>query len=294
MTVQALPQEALALPRAAFPLPVAEPASIEALACFLAGGPSQPPATAVAHELALSHGACLTAMAPVDPYVEERPSRVRKFCRLVFTNVFHDAMRRSARHAIDNFERQNAERRVGARRIVCGAGCRSLRAAVARQNLVVAPAWAGLDGTGVTVENEVACVLARKAGIPVLRVASRPLDRDKVLFLTDGASWHGQPARAFLKLGLWRTARMVILPVGGNGASADIACEQRHVLRMHGRNAAVLPPLDGDATPDLENLARQFHLAAVDRRLGRNRLLDSLGNSALRAVAARVPAILFL
>jgi hypothetical protein len=294
MNAQALPTAALAFAGVAVAPSVEGPAPIEALGCFLAGGPSQRPATAVAHDVAQAHGASLTALAPVDPFVSDRPSRVRDFCRVVFTNVFHDVMRRSARRAIQDFERQNAERRIGARRIISGAARWSLRAAAAQQTLVVAPAWVGLDGVAATVENEAAAVLARRARIPVLRVASRPLDADKVLLLTDGASRPCRLARTFVKLGLWRKARIVILPVGGNGSSADSACEQRNVLRMHGRNAAVLPPLDGDAIADLETLARQFHVAAVDRRLARNRVFGSPGNRALRAVADRVPAILLL
>ncbi|HEX2724259.1 MAG TPA: hypothetical protein VHN20_00400 [Beijerinckiaceae bacterium] len=293
MTVRAVAKEAGPVPRGAFRLAHPEAGPIEALACCLVGGPSQAPATAMAHDLAQSHGASLTAVAAVDPYIRERRSRLKNFCQTVFTNACHDVMRRSAHRAIDDFERQNSDRRVEARRIVRGADWRSLRDAVSGHDLAVAPAWVGIDGLDATPENEVAPALARNAGIPVLRVASLPLDRGKVLFLIDGASQHCRLARVYMNLGLWRTARIVILPIGGGGSSVEVACEERKVLRRHDHNAAVLPPLAADAVPDLEKLTRQFHVAAVDRSLGRSGLFASLRNCAFRAVTSRVPAILF-
>jgi hypothetical protein len=246
----------------------------------------------MSHDVAQSTDACLTAVAAVDPYVPESRSRLRDFRRTVFTNVNHNTMRGSTRLAIEDFERQNSRRRIEARRIVSGAEWRFLRAIMAGHDVAIVPAWVAMDGLLATVEHEIASVLARKTRVPVLRVASTPLHAKSVLFVMDNTSLNGQ-VRRYVRLGLWPDARVVILPVGGSSVGDSID-EQRDFLRAHGRNAAVLPPLDLDfEMPDLEDLARQFHVAVIVSRSSR-RLFGPAWNKAVRTVAKRVPVILMI
>jgi hypothetical protein len=126
--------------RAALPAEKQGATSINAVACLLVGGPSQRPATAMAHDVAESKSASLTALAGVDPYSPETASCLRDFWRSIFTNTNQNAMRGSARLAIKEFERQNSERRIGARRVALGSNWSSLRAATGEHDLAVVPA----------------------------------------------------------------------------------------------------------------------------------------------------------
>jgi hypothetical protein len=286
----------LRTPAGACALPVQQenPSPVAEVVCFLVGGPSQAPATTMAHDIAQG-GALLTAVAAVDPYVPERKSRIRRLWRSVFVNISDKAVRSSARRAIDDFERQNANRRIGARRIVPGAEWHLLRGGTAHQ-LAVVPAWVTLDGAITDVANEFASVLARRTPAPVLRVACTPLDVRSVLFITDSTFPDTEAVRRYVRLGLWRDARILILPVRDARSSDSEAIDaQRAFLRLHGRNAAILPPLDlvtGMAT--LDSLVGQTRVAALAQFSRRSSLFSSIWNNVSRAVAERVPVVLLL
>ena len=55
-------------------------------------------------------------------------------------------MRESAQFAIEDFERQTSAGHLKVTRVIAGTEKRSLRRAIAKHEVVIAPAWVGIDG----------------------------------------------------------------------------------------------------------------------------------------------------
>ncbi len=255
--------------------------------CFLAGGPHQPAATAVACDVAGARTARLTGVAA---------SRDR--------SAFLDVWRRETRSgleqqicqalpsAIADYDGQHRERFGGTSHVARGTWS-YLSQVLAEQDLAVVPAEVGFDGSFELFDEEVAALVQSLGSVPVLRVRRRPLRVSSVLLLLDNTPLSPSLSTLYQKLGLWAEARVVILPMDRPSVPAIVQA-QVHSLRAHGYDVAVMQPLDLNfEKSDLESLLPQFHVAVMGHlsyRIGP--FFDLVRNNAFEIVAKQVPMTL--
>lgn len=244
-------------------MPHARP--VEKVVCLLIGGQAQDAATAVAHDIAAAKGTSLPGLAAVDPYAPKVRSTLREAWRNFVGNVDSDAMRRSARLAIEDFEMQNRRRRVAVNRVVPGDAWGDLIPRMAEHDLAVIPAMVGVDGVPDGIDSEAATTLGNASLVSVLRVTRRPLEVNSILLVVANTAACERLAQGLRRLGLWRDARISILPLDSERAS--VARNVRSTvdeLLADGRHSTLLPSLRLDfEEPDLNWVIGSFQVAVM-------------------------------
>jgi hypothetical protein len=263
-------------------------AFLQNVTCFLAGGPHQHAATAVACDLAGGGRTRVTGVAASPPHwsafldISQRHTRVG----------VEQPLSQAALSAVADYEAQYGER-LGETSHIAKGTWSYLSRVIGGQSLAVVPAEVGLDGSFELFDEEVAALVQSLGSVPVLRVRRRPLRVSSVLLLIDNTALSRKLSTLYQELGLWAEARVVILPMDRPSVPA-IVQEQVHSLRAHGHDVAVMQPLDLNfERSDLERLLPQFHVAVMGHlsyRIGP--FFDLVRNNAFEIVAKQVPMTL--
>ena len=256
--------------------------------CFLAGGPHQHAATAVACDLAVAGRARVTGLAASPPHWSALLDIWNRHTR----SGVEQPISQAALSAIADYEAQYDERLGETSHILKGTWS-YLSRELAEDDLAIVPAEVGLDGSFELFDEEVAALVQLLGSVPALRVRRRPLRVSSVLLLIDNTPLSRKLATLYEELGLWAEARVVILPMDRPSVPA-IVDAQVHSLRAHGYDVTVMQPLDLNfERSDLERLLFPFHVAVMGHlsyRIGP--FFDVVRNNAFEIVAKQVPMTL--
>lgn len=278
--------------------PQADPAALRRILCCLVGGRAQREATAEALQLARATGAQLVGLsgAGLQPQRLSGPmpiggafwaewlaarsrARIREICAAALEEFQSLAADAPDLEVISRHEEADAA---------------SLARLLAGHDLVVLPAGAGPHGHDCEPGDEIAASVARARIAPVLRVRRRPGQVRAVLLVAGDTAGCGGLAAGLLRSGLWPHAAIAILPAAEGPGVAAMAEAQAGLLRAHGRQVAVLPPLERDFDRrSLRAMLTRFDAAVMSRLSGRQGgFLDSLRACPFETAAETAPLAL--
>jgi hypothetical protein len=245
-------------------------------------------------EIAASHAAHLTAIAPIDPFMPPPRSSFDHSMWPLVDDVDLAAMRDAARSAVEEFETQNRDNMLKVSRITGGSDIRALAAEAAEFDLVCVPANAGVDGTWMEPRSEVADLIVRRGRTAILRVSRRPLDVRNIILVTSSTGRCSGLAHRYLELDLWPEANISLLPIGAyRPCVSQNVKEQLDLLQTRGRQATLLPPIDLDfEAVDLQHIVSPFQIAVMGHLTHRASWFDSVRYDPFEVVASCIPAVL--
>lgn len=264
------------------------------VACLLLGGRTQHATTAMSFEIAASHAAHLTAIAPIDPFTPSPRSSLGHSMWPLVDDVDFAAMRDAARSAVEEFETQSRDNVLKVSRIIGGSDVRTVAAEAAKFDLVLVPANAGVDGTWTEARGEVAEFLVRRGHTAILRVSRRPLDVKNIVLVTSSTGRCSGLAHRYLELDLWPEAKISFLPIGAyRPCVSQYVSEQLDLLQTRGRQATLLPPIDLDFEAiDLQHIVSPFQVAVMGHLTHRAGWFDSVRCDPFEVVASCIPVAL--
>jgi len=259
---------AIELRRTETPGHAAAPLALRSLTVWLAGGPAQPAATAVAFDLAAATGARVTGLSAIDPAAASLRGAV-PLGGLAWSKWAGDQrlnrMRERAARALAEFQATSSEATVDTRVRHEEKELRELTRVAAGTDLVVVPADIDPAGEPARFNDELAARLAAASLSPVLRVSRRPFAVRRIAVVVSDTPACPRIAAALVRTGLWPDVPLFLVRVGAQREHvAALAEEQANLLRDHGRRVERIIDVALDAERgEMEELLQGFDAVAI-------------------------------